>query len=118
MPENDLTRQAQQHLDSLRAAGVEWLPTAPPPDVVVPAPTEAPAAVQRSLLVLDEAPPTAALTVEQRQQALAALAQRVSQCTRCAPLAAARNQTVFGVGPLDPELCFIGEAPGADEDRQ
>jgi DNA polymerase len=25
---------------------------------------------------------------------------------------------VFGVGPFSPELCFIGEAPGADEDRQ
>ena len=25
--------------------------------------------------------------------------------------------TVFGVGPLDPEVMFLGEAPGADEDR-
>ena len=29
-----------------------------------------------------------------------------------------RSQTVFGVGPLDPELCFVGEAPGADEDQR
>jgi DNA polymerase len=36
---------------------------------------------------------------------------------RCADLASSRNKTVFGVGPLDPELCFIGEAPGVDEDR-
>jgi DNA polymerase len=25
---------------------------------------------------------------------------------------------VFGVGPIGAELCFVGEAPGADEDRQ
>src|SRR5207302_6733477 len=37
---------------------------------------------------------------------------------RCAELAVSRRQTVFGVGPLDPELCFLGEAPGADEDIQ
>jgi DNA polymerase len=25
---------------------------------------------------------------------------------------------VFGVGPIDPDIAFVGEAPGADEDRQ
>ncbi len=55
--------------------------------------------------------------MEQRQEALAALALRVRQCTRCAGLASTRTQTVFGVGRLDPDICFIGEAPGADEDR-
>jgi DNA polymerase len=25
---------------------------------------------------------------------------------------------VFGVGKIDPEVCFVGEAPGADEDRK
>jgi DNA polymerase len=78
--------------------------------------TEAPAA--RSLFGGAEAPSAAGpLSREQRQEALAALAKRVSQCTRCAGLASTRRQTVFGVGELDPELCFIGEAPGADEDR-
>jgi DNA polymerase len=28
-----------------------------------------------------------------------------------------RTQTVFGIGPIDPEVAFVGEAPGADEDR-
>jgi DNA polymerase len=31
-------------------------------------------------------------------------------------LARSRTQTVFGVGRIDPEVCFVGEAPGADED--
>jgi len=112
--------QVQQHLDSLRAAGIEWLPNAPPPTVVVAAArTEGPT-VQRALPLLGETAPVsgASLTIEQRQAELVALARRVAQCTRCAPLAASRKQTVFGVGPLDPELCFLGEAPGADEDRQ
>jgi DNA polymerase len=119
-----LARQARQHLESLRAAGVEWVPTAPPPATVVTAtPVSLPmvdeaAPRQRSLLEPDESPSAAAaLSPEQRQEALAALARRVAQCTRCAALASTRKQTVFGVGALDPDLCFIGEAPGADEDR-
>ncbi len=114
-----LGRQARQHLDSLRAAGVEWLPNAPLPAVSVSAPpAEAPAPVQRSLRVLGEAPAAAeALSPDQRREALAALAQRVAGCARCPALASTRTQTVFGSGALDAELCFIGEAPGADEDR-
>jgi DNA polymerase len=46
------------------------------------------------------------------------LKQEVVRCTRCAELACARSQTVFGTGHPDARLCFIGEAPGADEDRQ
>lgn len=45
------------------------------------------------------------------------LAERVRQCTRCA-LHKSRTQTVFGVGRRDARLFVIGEAPGADEDRQ
>ena len=33
-------------------------------------------------------------------------------------MASTRTQTVFGVGTIDPEICFVGEAPGADEDAQ
>src|SRR5690348_7262097 len=109
-----LTRQARQHLDSLRAAGVEWLPDAAPPIFAARTSSPEPAAVQKGLPLVDDTPTpeVAALTVEQRREALAALAQRVSQCTRCTELAARRTQTVFGVGALDPELCFVGEAPG------
>jgi len=45
------------------------------------------------------------------------LAARVSACTRCA-LHQTRTHTVFGVGARDAGLLVIGEAPGADEDRQ
>jgi DNA polymerase len=42
----------------------------------------------------------------------------VAGCTLCDELAATRTQTVFGVGNPRARLCFLGEAPGADEDRQ
>jgi uracil-DNA glycosylase len=45
------------------------------------------------------------------------LAAAVRRCTRCA-LHRGRTQTVFGVGRHDARLFVIGEAPGADEDRQ
>jgi DNA polymerase len=48
---------------------------------------------------------------------LAILRQEVAPCTRCGELAATRTQTVFGVGNPRAKLCFLGEAPGADEDR-
>ncbi|HEY1582123.1 MAG TPA: uracil-DNA glycosylase [Chthoniobacterales bacterium] len=49
---------------------------------------------------------------------LRSLAERVAVCRQCQKLAASRTQTVFGVGNPEAELMFIGEAPGADEDRQ
>ncbi len=49
---------------------------------------------------------------------LAPLRARVAACVLCPHLASSRTQTVFGVGNVDSELMFIGEAPGADEDRQ
>jgi DNA polymerase len=45
------------------------------------------------------------------------LQQEVTGCTRCGELARTRTQTVFGVGNPRARLCFLGEAPGADEDR-
>ena len=46
-----------------------------------------------------------------------ALEARVAACERCG-LHATRNRTVFGAGNRDAEWLIIGEAPGADEDRQ
>jgi uracil-DNA glycosylase family 4 len=62
--------------------------------------------------------PADGMSLEERQRELAALAQRISGCERCTSLVRSRTQTVFGVGPLDAAVCFLGEAPGADEDRQ
>lgn len=42
----------------------------------------------------------------------------VSDCTRCEKLCDSRSRIVNGVGPLDADLLFVGEAPGAQEDRE
>lgn len=46
-----------------------------------------------------------------------ALAVEAHDCTRC-PLAAGRTQVVFGMGDPHADLVFVGEGPGAEEDRQ
>ncbi len=38
-------------------------------------------------------------------------------CTKC-PLSKTRTQVVFGVGDATADLMFVGEGPGAEEDRQ
>ncbi|MDX6590354.1 MAG: uracil-DNA glycosylase, partial [Solirubrobacterales bacterium] len=54
---------------------------------------------------------------EERRERLVELYREVSSCTRC-PLHETRTRTVFGAGNADAELMFVGEAPGAEEDRQ
>jgi uracil-DNA glycosylase family 4 len=48
---------------------------------------------------------------------LAAVEREALGCTRCG-LAAGRTQVVFGSGDPDAGLMFVGEGPGAEEDRQ
>ncbi len=45
------------------------------------------------------------------------LNQACLQCTRC-ELSRTRTQVVFGVGPSDAEVLFVGEGPGQQEDLQ
>ncbi len=50
--------------------------------------------------------------------AFAALRERALACVKCPHLASSRKNVVFGVGSIDAQLMFVGEAPGADEDEQ
>jgi uracil-DNA glycosylase len=50
--------------------------------------------------------------------AFAALRERALACVKCPHLAESRKNVVFGVGSIDAQLMFVGEAPGADEDEQ
>ena len=45
------------------------------------------------------------------------LEKAILSCQKCQNLVASRTQVVFGVGNREAELMFIGEAPGADEDK-
>ena len=57
------------------------------------------------------------LPLEQRQERFEVLGEQVRDCRLCSAIVSYRQQTVFGAGPLNPRVCFMGEAPGADEDR-
>ena len=58
------------------------------------------------------------LSLAERRKSLDLLKEEVKACTLCSELAASRTQIVFGDGQAGAELCFLGEAPGADEDAQ
>jgi uracil-DNA glycosylase len=57
-------------------------------------------------------------TKEERREALKAVFHQAKGCTNCPQLAATRTTVVFGNGNADGDLMFVGEAPGANEDRQ
>ena len=48
---------------------------------------------------------------------LAVVREEVGECTRC-KLSTTRTKLVFGVGADETPLMFVGEAPGAEEDRR
>jgi uracil-DNA glycosylase family 4 len=57
-------------------------------------------------------------SAESRREELKAVWQQAQACTKCPQLAATRNTVVFGAGNADADLMFVGEAPGANEDKQ
>ncbi|MFK7818248.1 MAG: uracil-DNA glycosylase family protein [Planctomycetaceae bacterium] len=92
----------------------------PAPKPVAPAVETVPAALASSMVppepvAVPELPANA--SAADKQAALNIVAQNVAACVRCQELANTRKQTVFGVGNPDARILFIGEAPGADEDR-
>ncbi len=51
------------------------------------------------------------------EPAMEELRLRVLACVKCPHLVKTRQNVVFGVGNLAADLMFVGEAPGAEEDR-
>ena len=80
-------------------------PSPKPAELSLALPGEAPA--------LDSRPSTF-----DKVAAFAALRERALACVKCAHLASSRKNVAFGVGSIDAQLMFVGEAPGADEDEQ
>jgi uracil-DNA glycosylase len=56
-------------------------------------------------------------TAVERRERLKDVYLEASTCTRC-PLAETRTTVVFGAGNANADLMFVGEAPGANEDKQ
>ena len=86
---------------------------ATPKDLTPPKPTPSTPTVSPP-----DAPYPAALELVDRESQFEILKSTIANCTRCEKLCESRSQTVFGVGRLNPRLVFLGEAPGADEDKQ
>lgn len=80
------------------------------PDAMMAEALREPARAQQS-----SAAPVSTPTPKAAPRALDVIAQEVASCTRCG-LASTRKHTVFERGNPQSALCFIGEAPGADED--
>jgi DNA polymerase len=65
-----------------------------------------------------EAPVEAAVEAEPRRgPSLAVVREELGECTRC-KLSGSRTNIVFGIGSPTAALMFVGEAPGAEEDRR
>ena len=97
-----LTAGLREFILYQRRLGLQWLEgTMPPkqPDKVKPAPAHA------------------AALEPQIDFSLADIRQEMGDCQRC-KLGKTRTNLVFGTGNPQARLIFIGEAPGADEDRQ
>jgi DNA polymerase len=103
-------RAIKQRLESLAAAGVTDLPRLRGQQ------TATPALASPQVAAPQPAPRAAAPAAGSHDQALDVIRQEVVVCRRCEHLACARQNTVFGSGSATARICFLGEAPGADED--
>jgi uracil-DNA glycosylase family 4 len=141
-----LARMLRQRIEALGRAGIDHIPMPkplPPVKPVTPskatrpspasAPTLAapgregtpppgtfarPAIPQSTGASLFEEPILNVIVPEgDRQGLLEVLSKEVAACVRCPQLASTRTRTVFGEGSPTARLMFVGEAPGADEDR-
>src|ERR671930_2335327 len=58
------------------------------------------------------------MSAAERREELKAVLHEARDCSRCPQLASTRTTVVFGAGNADADLMFVGEAPGANEDRE
>ncbi len=124
------------HLAWLEAAGVREVPlplpiaqrpaASPRPERSDPPPARPPAASGGPAAPAPARPLAPAPSIESAaaggekgcgSDALLAVRRDLGDCTRC-KLAAGRTRLVFGVGDPAADLVFVGEGPGADEDRE
>jgi len=94
---------------TVRLAGRLSYPT-PATQAAQPTPPE-PVAVKTS-------EPVPVIHDQDKATAIADLRARALVCQKCPSLVSSRKNVVFGVGNIDAQIMFVGEAPGADEDIQ
>ena len=57
------------------------------------------------------------IKIEIKNEELNKIYLEVKECMKCEKLCNSRLNVVFGRGDENPDIVFVGEAPGADEDR-
>ena len=77
-----------------------------------------PGETQSEIFTTSAPSPATRLSSPEKVSAFAALRERALACVKCPHLASSRKTVVFGVGSIDAQIMFVGEAPGADEDEQ
>ena len=102
----DLYRQLMHQLEIDRDLGVQFIPRAPQTAAAEQGQAVAP------VVSFPEAPQSGT-----KQERLHAIAEHIAACQRCG-LCEKRTNTVPGEGNPNTELLFVGEGPGADEDKQ
>jgi uracil-DNA glycosylase len=128
---NQLLDATIQHLQDLKSRGVRNVAVSketlralaqPPQKISAPTSIFKPGIVssELSLELPEENKSQIANSKSQVEKAaaFAVLRGRALVCVKCPHLAASRKNVVFGVGNIDADLMFVGEAPGADEDAQ
>ena len=132
---NQLLDATIRHLEDLKSRGVRDVVVSgetlraltQPAKSQIPHPkfqmekTPSPAAEQSALIALPGETQSAIRNPQSpvaKAAAFAALRERALECVKCPHLASSRKSVVFGVGSIDAQLMFVGEAPGADEDEQ
>lgn len=106
--------------ESVQSAPEPTRPAAPPIPAELgfnPEQMMADAMAEEPIVVAAVAASTAAVmpVTKPAPRALDVIAKEVASCMRC-ELGATRQNTVFARGNPQAALCFVGEAPGADED--
>lgn len=125
---HDLLDATIQHLENLKSRGVKNVAISPETLRALSLPvkiqtsefkilkSESPAAILPQPVLPQEKPQP---KIENSKfNIFSELRERVLACVKCPNLVASRKNVVFGVGNLDAQLLFVGEAPGADEDAQ
>jgi DNA polymerase len=106
-----LTSGFRQALARHRRSGAWAAPGGVSPREPVPVPVSVVAEIP-----VTPPPPPPVVEPEPAHRTLAVIREELGDCQRC-KLCSTRKNIVFGVGPEPAALMFIGEAPGADEDR-
>jgi len=99
----DLLDSTRAHLAHEREDGLETVEMQPLPA------SRSPAAPRPS--------PPATTAPTRPEPGLEAIARRVAECRAC-PLCEGRTRTVPGQGSPHPDVLFVGEGPGYEEDKQ